>query len=105
MKLRTGVIGCGKVTPLHAKALAASQLSDFRAVCSRSRARAGKFAEMYGAQGYDNVEEMIAKEALDAVVVCTPHPFHAWPAIQAAKSGAHVLVEKPLALDGEEADR
>jgi len=104
MKLRTGVIGCGKVTPLHAKALAASQLSDFRAVCSRSQTKARKFADTYGVQGYGDVEEMVAKEALDAVVVCTPHPYHARPAIQAVRSGVHVLVEKPLASSLQDCD-
>lgn len=104
MKLKTGVIGCGKVTPLHAKALAASQFSEFRAVCSRSQTRAGKFSETYGVRGYVDVEEMVAREALDAVVVCTPHPFHAQPTILAAKSGAHVLVEKPLASSLEDCD-
>lgn len=104
MKLRTGIVGCGKVTSLHAKALATSKFSDFRAVCSRSQAKADTFAETYGIRGYQNVEEMVTREALDVVVVCTPHPFHAQPAILAARSGAHVLVEKPLASSLEDCD-
>jgi len=96
-KLRTGVIGCGKVTPLHAKALATSKLSKFQAVYSRTLAKAKQFGTCYGVAAYDNVEEMITQESLDVVIVCTPHPFHAEPTIQAVRAGAHVLVEKPLA--------
>lgn len=97
--LRTGIIGCGKVTDLHAAALRDAPQSDFAAVCSRSGDKARAYAQRYGVKGYDNVDEMIADARLDAVVICTPHPFHAGPAIAAVRRGCHVLVEKPLAAN------
>lgn len=103
-KLKTGIIGCGKVTPLHAKALAELDCSVFRAVCSRSLAKAEQVGAAYGVTGYDDVTRMVERESLDAVVVCTPHPFHAAPAIAAMEAGAHVLVEKPLAASLEDCD-
>ena len=103
-KLKTGIIGCGKVTDLHAKALACLETSAFTAVCSRSGDKARQYAQKYGVKGYDNVAEMVAAESLDAVLVCTPHPFHAQPAIHALRAGAHVLVEKPLASSLEDCD-
>ncbi len=96
-KLKTGLIGCGKVAELHAAALAGSERSVFSAVCSRSMEKARAFGARYGAAGYDNVTEMVRRQSLDAVVVCTPHPAHAGGAIEAMEAGAHVLTEKPLA--------
>lgn len=103
-KLKTGLIGCGKVADLHAKALAASKYSAFTAVCSRTLSKAKEFGAQYGTNGYDDVTEMIKIESLDAVVVCTPHPFHASPSIAAMEAGSHVLVEKPLASSLEDCD-
>jgi UDP-N-acetyl-2-amino-2-deoxyglucuronate dehydrogenase len=103
-KLRTGVVGCGKVAVLHAKALKSSDLSTFTAVCSRSMEKAQRFGAEHDAIAFDNVTEMVEKAKLDVVVICTPHPFHAEPAIATMKSGAHVLVEKPLASSLEDCD-
>jgi predicted dehydrogenase len=103
-KLKTGLIGCGKVGHLHAKALAALPCSEFLAVCGRSREKARHYGAQYGVRGYDNVTEMVEKESLDAVIVCTPHPNHAQPSIAAMEAGAHVLVEKPLAITLKDCD-
>lgn len=96
-KLRTGLIGCGKVGHTHAQALSMLPESDFRGVCDRARARAHEFAGQYGVKAYTNVTDMVNREKLDAVIVCTPHPVHARPTIEAIAAGAHVLVEKPMA--------
>ena len=40
---------------------------------------------------------MVTEAGVNAVIICTPHPFHAEGAIQAMEAGAHVLIEKPLA--------
>ena len=97
IKLRTGIIGCGKVGDFHAKAYAALKQSAFTAVCDASAERAKVFAERYGVKAYTDVTEMCEKERLDVVSVCTPHPLHANPAVAAAGCGCSVLIEKPLA--------
>jgi UDP-N-acetyl-2-amino-2-deoxyglucuronate dehydrogenase len=94
-RLRTGIIGVGKVSPTHAGALAELPESRLTAVFSRSAEKAAAFASRYGARGYGDLGRMLRE--VEAVVVCTPHPFHAGPAVQALKAGVHVLVEKPLA--------
>ena len=96
-KLKTGIVGCGKVTDLHAKALLSAPRSDFRALCSRSSDKARQFASRYDVKPYTDVQAMIESESLDAVVLCTPHPAHRVDTLKAADLGAHVLVEKPLA--------
>ena len=96
-KLKTGIIGCGKVGDFHAKAFAALENSEFTAVCDNNIERARAFADRYGVKAYDDIEAMIRECGLDVVSICTPHPLHANPAVIAADCGCNVLIEKPLA--------
>ena len=103
-KLKTAVIGCGKVAHYHAQALQSIPESAFTAVYGRDLTRARSFAASYQVNAYDDVAQMVTEEGIGAVIVCTPHPAHAAPAIAAARAGAHVLVEKPLASSLEDCD-
>lgn len=96
-KLRTALVGCGKVGHLHAAALQRLPESEFVGVCARSPEKAGAFAEKYHVAAFTDVTEMIAQAKVEAICICTPHPQHAAPTIAAARAGVHVLVEKPLA--------
>lgn len=102
--LKTGIIGCGKVAGMHASALKALPRSSFTAVCGRDENRTGEFAAKYGVKAYTDVTEMVTREKLDMVTICTPHPAHRDPAIAALNAGAHVLIEKPLASSLEDCD-
>jgi len=101
-KLRTGVIGCGKVAHTHAQALSELRESGFVAAYSRSADKAAAFAGKYGAKGYNDLDAMLKE--VEAAVVCTPHPFHAEPTTRALEAGVHVLVEKPLAASLQDCD-
>jgi len=101
---KTGIIGCGKVAHLHAKALQNLPESDFVAVWSRTSSTAEKFSLEYGVKPYSDISAMIKQESINLVIVCTPHPFHKDPTNQALEAGAHVLVEKPLASSLEDCD-
>lgn len=103
-KLRMAIIGCGKVAHLHAKALQQINECSLVAVQSRNPGRAKDFGGQYGVNAYDKVDEMIRKERIDAVIICTPHPEHRSPAVTALEAGAHVLVEKPLAITLDDCD-
>jgi UDP-N-acetyl-2-amino-2-deoxyglucuronate dehydrogenase len=102
--LKTALVGVGKVTEMHARALVNLKESEFTAVCSRSREKAETFAAKYNIKPYSDVAEMVTKEKIDVVIICTPHPNHRVPAIAALETGAHVLVEKPLASSLEDCD-
>ena len=104
-KLKTGIIGCGKVGDFHAKAFEALENSEFTAVCDNNIERARAFADRYGVKAYDDIEAMIRECGLDVVSICTPHPLHANPAVIAADCGSNVLIEKPLASSLEDCDR
>lgn len=103
-KLKTAIVGAGKVAHTHAEALQSLTESEFTAVCSRTFEKAKVFADQYGVKAYQDVEEMIDKSKINVILVCTPHPVHAEPTIKAMKAGAHVLTEKPLASSLEDCD-
>lgn len=102
--LKTGIVGAGKVAPTHADALRALPESQLVGICSRSFDSAQRLAAQYNVPAYHTVEEMIVRGGVQAVLITTPHPAHAAPALQAMELGAHVLVEKPLASSLEDCD-
>ena len=105
MRLRTALIGCGKVGTTHADALTALPGSELVAVCDRTTDGANAFASRYGVQAFTDVATMVREAGVQAVSVCTPHPLHAAAIEAAAANGAHVLVEKPLAATLADCDR
>jgi predicted dehydrogenase len=96
-KIKTALVGCGKVGHLHAAALKTLPESEFVAVCGRTAEKAKAFADKYQVTAFTDVAEMLARTRAEAICICTPHPEHAAPTIAAAQVGAHALVEKPLA--------
>jgi UDP-N-acetyl-2-amino-2-deoxyglucuronate dehydrogenase len=103
-KLRSAVIGCGKIAQVHAHALQNIEETELVAVQSRNADKAKTTAERFGVQPYTDIATMVQREQVDVVVICTPHPAHREPAVTAMQHGAHVLVEKPLAVTLEDCD-
>lgn len=105
-RIRTAVIGCGKIGHTHAMALSSLGESELVAVCDSQMERALSFASQYGGvRAFDSVPEMLSSIDIEAVTICTPHPLHETPCLQAAQAGAHVLIEKPMASSLEACDR
>jgi len=96
-RLRTALVGCGKVGQIHASALAALAESEFVAVCDASRDRAESFASRFDTRAFTDVGKMVTDAGVEAILIATPHPLHAEAAVRAAEAGAHVLIEKPMA--------
>ena len=103
-RVRTALVGCGKVGQIHAQALAALPESEFVAVCDVDLQRATSFATRFGVKPYSDVARMLDECGVQALCIATPHPLHAEPAIAAARAGVHVLVEKPLAASLSDCD-
>lgn len=104
-KLRCGIIGCGRISVMHAEALKALDCADFVACCDVKPDRAEATAEKYGVKAYTSYEEMLEKENLDCVHICLPHYLHAKVAIYAFNHGVNVLSEKPMDVDYQSAER
>lgn len=104
-KIRTALVGCGKVGHTHARALQALPHSEFVAAFDVDQARADAFAQSYGVRGYADLAQMIDDARVQMLSICTPHPTHAGVIEAAAQKGVHCLVEKPLASDLADADR
>ncbi len=97
--VRVGLIGCGKVGTIHAAALKTLSEVEFVGCCDAAPERAAAFAARYGVRAFPDLNSMLGDGGVEAVVIGTPHPLHAEPAIRAAEAGVHVLVEKPLAAN------
>jgi len=67
--------------------------------------RPGETMDFGDAALYATVDEMLADPNIDAVDLCLPSYLHASTTLQALEAGKHVLVEKPMALSGDECDR
>jgi UDP-N-acetyl-2-amino-2-deoxyglucuronate dehydrogenase len=98
-KTRVGLVGCGKVAHIHGAALRGIAEAELVAVCDAQPERAAAFAAQYGGNPFSDVATLLREGRPEAVLIATPHPLHAAPAIAAADAGAHVLVEKPLAAN------
>lgn len=96
-KIRTAIIGCGKVGHFHAQAYQACPDSELAACCGRSPDKVQEFAKKYDIKPYTDLERMIKECGIQAVSICTPHPNHAEVATACCNLGVHVAIEKPLA--------
>jgi predicted dehydrogenase len=66
---------------------------------------AGQARELDVEKTYADYDAALRDDHIDAVSICSPHPCHCAQAVAAAEAGKHVLVEKPMAMDVEEATR
>jgi predicted dehydrogenase len=98
-KIRVGIIGCGGIArATHIPNYKKIEGVELVACADIDISAAKKVAKEFGIPHfYKEYNEMLEKENLDAVSVCTPNIFHKGPAIAAMKAGAHVLTEKPMA--------
>jgi len=95
-KFRVGVIGCGGIAGTHLRAYRSNGV-DVAAVADVDFARAQARAVECGAKAYADYVEMIDKEGLDAISICTPPAMHRDAALAAFALGIPVLCEKPIA--------
>ncbi len=98
-KLRVGLIGCGgNMRHAHVPRLREDGRVEIAAVVDTNRAAADALVEAWGqpATYYENYKRMLGREALDAVLISSPHAMHYPQARDALSKNLHVLVEKPL---------
>jgi predicted dehydrogenase len=99
-----GIVGCGVIAPFHAKAIAELPGARLVAVTDAVTERARDVATDFGAEPLD-LDALLARSDIDVVCVCVPSGGHAEIGIRAAAAGKHVVVEKPIEVTLEAADR
>lgn len=103
-QVRFGLIGCGLVSQFHGRALVAARNAVLVACSDAIPERAREFALKYGCEAVD-VEDLLSREDVDVVSVLTPNHLHEEYVVKAARSGKHVLVEKPPDVSLAKVDR
>ncbi len=106
MTLKIGLIGCGSIMQPHVEGWkAVSQRAQVVAVADileeNARTRVNQLGQP--ARIYQEYNELLANEEIDAVDIALPHHLHRDAIVAAAQAGKHVMSEKPLCLNLEEA--
>ena len=103
------LVGCGRIAQRYSDIFANDQLPQARlvAVCDPQSARADKLAQRHKVPGYADFRKLMEERRNDIDVVCvlTESGKHAEHTIELAQYGKHLVVEKPMALTLEDADR
>ncbi|KAB7684934.1 MULTISPECIES: Gfo/Idh/MocA family protein [Plesiomonas] len=97
-KIKIAIVGCGRISKNHFGSI--EQLEnefELVAVCDNNHSVLQAHKEQYKVPGYLSLDELLEKEAVDIISLCTPSGLHSRQAIRAAKSGVHVISEKPMA--------
>src|SRR5438874_7578787 len=97
-KLRFGIIGCGVIGHIHAEAIATLPDAQLVAVVDTVLKPTQELMDEFHVTHYGNLQEMLAREQLDVVDVCTPSGQHGEHACQVMRSGRNVIVEKPMEI-------
>ncbi|WP_226531237.1 Gfo/Idh/MocA family protein [Microbacterium paraoxydans] len=103
--MRIGLIGAGAVAKYHVAAATALPGVQLTAVCDLDETAAAR--AVHGVDGvriHTDYRELVESRDVDAVIVNTPHALHLPMAVDAARAGKHVLVEKPMATSVEDCD-
>ena len=100
-----GIVGAGMVAGIHAMAIQEIQRARVVAVMAPHIEHARSLAKKYSADACDTLEELVSRDDVDVVDVCSPSGVHMEAAVKGAEAGKHVLVEKPLDVTLERCDR
>lgn len=106
-RYRVGIAGLGRSGwNIHAKTLRkAPELFEIAAVMDPDRSRRAQAESELGCRSFDTIESMLDAGGLDVVVIASPSHLHCPHTLAAIGAGMHAVVEKPFALETEEADR
>ena len=105
-KVYFGIIGCGAVAHMHARAIKAIEGAELKAVADVDIARARSFAQRYEVEKYyGDYRELLRDESIDIVNICTPSGLREEIVIDSARAGKHIIAEKPVEVTLERIDR
>jgi UDP-N-acetyl-2-amino-2-deoxyglucuronate dehydrogenase len=104
MTLHVGIIGGGNISETHVQAVAAGSEAQVAAIFGPNRDKIDRLSREYGGRVYTDYQAFLQHRPLDLVLIGSPSGLHATHGIAAAKSGLHVLTEKPIDISVQRAD-
>jgi predicted dehydrogenase len=106
-RLKVGIVGGGAITQVaHLPVLKKMRAVEVQAICDTDLLKARALADRFGVKNaFDDIEELLRYETLDAVVVCSPNHLHESHILAALSGNLHVLVEKPLGMSATSVQR
>ncbi len=102
--VRMALIGAGEIGAVHAQAHAAAAGNQLAAIYDVHAERAGRLAEQTGTAVASSLETVLDDPGIEGVDICVPNHLHCGLAVRALQAGKHVLCEKPIALNLDDAD-
>lgn len=103
-KIRWGIIGLGNIAHQFAKDLLLVEDAELAAVASRDSEKSKEFAEKYQCKkAYSTYDDIINDDNIDILYIATPHNSHASLTIKGLQNNKHILCEKPIALNYDDA--
>jgi predicted dehydrogenase len=102
--IRIGLVGCGAISTQHIEAIEVLEGTRLVGVVSASADRARTVGERHGVPWSTRLEDLLERDDVDAVTICTPSGMHPAQALAALRAGKHAMVEKPIALTVADAD-
>lgn len=105
--LNFALVGCGRIAKRHSELLGFSQIAGAQlvSVCDSVKEKAEKIGTQFEISAYEDMHEMMKQEKIDVVVVLTESGNHARHVVELAPYKKHIVVEKPMALTLDDADR
>ena len=100
-----GIVGCGRISDLHASGYLKNPNAKILAVCDLDKDRAIVKAKEWNVEDryvFTEYSELLKLDDLDAVELLVPHHLHAEMTVQAAEAGKHISVQKPMAMSIDE---
>ena len=104
-RVRIALFGFGRFGQEHAEAIASSSRAELVGIAARTEKTCRKATRSFGVPATTDYRQLTAREDVDAVDIVLPTDLHESTAIEALRSGKHVLVEKPMALTVSQCDR
>jgi len=103
--MKVGIIGCGAIAETHLAVYGKLENAEVIAVSDINKEKAKEIADLWGIEKvFTDHKDLLETKELDVVDICTPTSTHASIAIDAAKSGRNILVEKPMAVTSKECE-
>jgi UDP-N-acetyl-2-amino-2-deoxyglucuronate dehydrogenase len=100
--MNIAIVGCGSIAKVHAECIQGFGNHRLVAFADINLEKANQFAAQYKGNAYSSYENMLEKEEIEVLHICTPHYLHVPMAIYALEHGVHVFMEKPPVISREQ---